>query len=429
MLILKNQSLNEMLSSERKQIPSGDLFSSTINKQNSIYKCFWQKQDDLINLPIFVVPNANEIDTLFADISTFHQSISPLSAYVHIYPETIAEHLILEQKKIKPRLKPDDRTLRLDVALILGEATTSAFLTQKDLLTGNIGYAACAQTLGAAIARASNLYPKLSPHITFKRWELARKLTSQEQSIVSPETILSFSEKTYLADDKSSFLNLFLNNKIPDSELSYELTHLFDIRDDSVKLKETYNSRMSVFNSIVGKIEKSTASPEIKSAGIAYFCNKILPGSMNHASSLKSHIFKYPDIVFWYMAFACLSLEFDLKNSMSGVCNKLIRDIIKPFSVEERPSCDVSIDELEVLSRASMKASILKPKRSRVLIISLLPGVDVEMRLGALAPVKKSYQLDTPNINSQKLRSLLFEAIDILNGSNRPDGPSGRNPK
>ncbi|CRM53533.1 hypothetical protein [Pseudomonas sp. 31 R 17] len=429
MLILKNQSLDEMLSSEKKHATSGDLFSSTISKQNPMYKCFWQKQDDFINLPIFIVPDAREIDTLFADVSTFHQSISPLSAYAHICHEIVAEQLFLEQKKVRTKAKADDRKLRLNVALILGEAVTGAFLAQKDLLTANVGYAACTQTLAASITRAANLYPKLNSKIIFERWELARKLTNQEDSVVSSEAVLAFLSKIEIKENDLSFTSLFLNGQVSENELFFELTHLFGLQDDATKLKETYNSRMSVFNSIVGKVEASTGSAEIKSACIAFFCNKILPGSMSHVASLKPYLSKYYDIVFWYMAFACLSSEFDVKNSMSGICYKLIRDIVRPFSVEERPTCDVSIDELEVISRVSMKASTLKPKRSRVLVVSLLPGVDVELRLGVIAPVKKVSLPDADFISNKKLKSLLFEAIDILNGTSRPDSRSGRNPK
>ena len=55
----------------------------------------------------------------------------------------------------------------------------------------------------------------------------------------------------------------------------------------------------------------------------------------------------------------------------------------------------------------------------RVVVVSLLPGVDVELVLGIPESVKQS-QVSAPEIDSvdnQKLKSLLYDALDVLNKS------------
>ena len=217
----------------------------------------------------------------------------------------------------------------------------------------------------------------------------------------------------------SANATLFLKNVISDKRLLEYFVDIFDLKTESIKIKGIYNARISVFNSIVEKIGRSSEADIVKSACIAFFCNEILPGSMNHVASLKSYIDRYPDIVYWYTAYACISPDFDIKTSMSGICFKLARDVLRPFSIDNRPSCDVSVDELEVISRVSMKASILKPKGHRVVVVSLLPGVDVELVLGIPESVKQS-QVSVPeidNVDNQKLKSLLYDALDVLNKS------------
>lgn len=419
MLIRKVQSLEEILLPNKRSSPSSDLFTSSIKKQETIYQSFWLKQDDGVGLPLFMVPDALDFETLFADVSTFHQGISPLSAYTYICSKEIELQLFLEQKKPKSRIKFDERKLKIDIALILGEAVTATFLVKKELMVANIGYSACTQTLAASVARSRMLYPTIKPSVVSERWELARKLTNQETSVVPSKLTVEFSEMLGGERSSSDSATLFFKNVISDKRLLEYFVDIFDLRAESIKIKGVYNARISVFNSIVEKVESSNEAEVVKSACIAFFCNEILPGSMNHVASLKSYIERYPDIVFWYTAYACISPDFDIKTSMSGICFKLARDILRPFSIESRPSCDVSVDELDIISRVSMKASILKPKGHRVVVVSLLPGVDVELVLGIPESVKQS-QVSAPEIDSvdnQKLKSLLYDALDVLNKS------------
>jgi len=429
MLIRKSQTLDEILSSGKKNISSGDLFSSTVNRQVALYQCFWTKRDDGIRLPLFVVADSIEFETLFADVSTFYQNISPLSAYVNVCSEEVASQLFLESKKNPTPAKLDDKKLRLDIALILGEAVTDTFLLQKNIVAANIGYAVCTQTLAASIARATTLYPKVKRSDISERWALARRLTNQEEVGEAAKFVAYFSENFSGENSyRSSITSRFLHDEVSESELSEYFVNAFDLRVEATKIKEVYNARMSVFNSVVEKVYQSNELSEVKSACIAYFCNKILPGTMNHVTSLKAHAEKYPDVVFWYMVFGCLSSEFDYRSSMSGICLKLARDILKPFSIEERPTCDVSVDELSIISRVAMKASVLKPKAHRTVVVSLLPGVDVELSIGIPEAVKKtnSDMVEVDSIDSQKIKSLLFDALDLLSKNKYSKGKSSK---
>ncbi|MGF6110390.1 hypothetical protein [Pseudomonas frederiksbergensis] len=428
MLIRKNQSLDEILSPGKTSNISNDLFASTITRHVPTYDCFWPKYDDGIRLPLFVVANALEYETLFADISTFYQNLSPLSAYVYVCSAEISDQLLPERKKTPSSTKIDDKKLRLDIALILAEAVTSTFLTHKDLTTSNIGYSVCAQTLAASIARATTLYPRVSRSDISERWELARRLTNQEESGVAPRLGAQFSEKFSDKKESHSMVSQFLRGEISEDVLKEFFVSSFGLQIESLKIREVYNARISVFNAIVEKVCRVDESDEVKVACIAYFCNRILPGSMNHVASLKGYAEKYPDVVFWYMAFASLSSEFNYREAISGVCLKLARDILKPFSPESRPSCDISVDELSIISRVSMKASVLKPKGHRAVVVSLVPGVDVELSLGIPEAVKgvNFEAAEVNGIDSQKLKSLLFEAIDLLNNNGGARGRGGR---
>lgn len=120
--------------------------------------------------------------------------------------------------------------------------------------------------------------------------------------------------------------------------------------------------------------------------------------------------------LFWYGVFASLSKEFKWRSIAQGTGLKLIRDIQKPFSLDQRPSCDIAIEEFEVLSRASLKATAIKPLLKRALNISLLPGVEIILDIASEdKPNEDTRDMSTRIFNkNQKAKSLLIEALAVL---------------
>lgn len=427
MLYNKFQAVEEFLLGQQQPSKNNDLFSSTVNRENRRHSCFWSKDVDPLELPIFIVPFESDFETLFADVATFHPSFSPISAYVHVCAETAANALGVGSKKSGRSVRTDDRKVKLYLGSMLGEAVTNTLLDSQALSSANIGYASCAQTLSFSIARAKTLYPDVKIGEVASKWALAHKLTQKkiEKTIFDAVIdihgfvdIYSSNVKGNYRRDASIDSDLVYGNlhgAVSESELVNFFQSEFDISEQAKALSGAFNERAAVFNSLVNSVGCASSTKQSKSACIAYYCNKILPGSFAHVGLLKDKVVAYPDIALWYAIYACLSPECNVRAIASGIGLKLIRDLLSPLAVEERPSCDISVDELEVLSRVSLKASVIKPKHRRLMRVSLLPGVDIEIAFGD-AEYGSSFggDVEVDQLDTKKIRSLLFEVLDLV---------------
>lgn len=403
-----------------------DLFENSARQASTKHTCYYEKLDDGLNLPLVIVPQKDDFEAFYADLTTFYPSITPISAYTHVCSEKTASKLSLENKKSQKKAKCNDLKRRRDLALILGEAITETLLSRQNLITANIGYAACTQTLSFSLLKAKKIYGDIESSDLFERWTLAQRLMHHDVKTSSRLAIgyLEAVENDAEADKDCWVLGNYIRGETTEAVLKNFFIEKFAINELDKEITHTYNGRISAFNKIVETINSSTEQERLKSAAIAYYCNRIQPGSMNHTAVLKNHVSVHSTVVFWYMAFACRSAEFELKSAMSGICLKLIRDLQTPFSISERPECDIALEELEIISRLAMKASVLKPKKQRTISISLLPGVNIELEILTQDQSSKirNTEPERDQIENKRLRSILSEALDILNNSNEDKG-------
>lgn len=411
MLALKNLTLHEMLSSNNQQIPENDLFNNNISRESIFHETFWVKQDDGIGLPVAIAPNPSDPEGLFADIATFHQNLSPISAYLHILPPEIAATTFFKLKKSGYR-KGVDVTVKNYTSYILGEILDNALESGRDNQNIPFGYSNALQTLAFLISRSQYLYPEIDCKTVADRWIKAKGFYQLEPS-KSALTGLKFFEGKPKTLENIEATKHSTKNEISIASLERTFSDLFNTEKETASIKGAYNSRISAFNQIVSKILNSPTSLNAQAAGIAFYCNMILPGSLNHFSILKNYRTIHTQVAFWYAFFASISPEFDLRTVLGGLCLKVQRDLVKPFNIEERPTSDVSFDELEVLFRVPHKTSSLKPKRARSISISLLPGVESEISFNQVPPPPRQQVIEEDLSTNRKLRSLLFEALEL----------------
>jgi hypothetical protein len=436
MLVESRQNLEDFLRiTKSKKEFRGDLFDSTLTATGIQHKCFWNKEVDFLQLPVFVIPEKDDLESFFADVATYYSSFSPISSYVHVCNDDIAKNIFLGARKAYKIAKPSERKLKAYLACILGDVITGALHESKTLTTGTISYASCSQAVSFSMARSNILYPWMNPEDVAERWILAHKIVQKEVASSLLETAIGFfrmmddgarveKKPKFDAIEFDSDLAKYVSGSIGELELDNILATSFAITNEAKMIGGAFNNRVSGFNSLVAVVESSPLPARQKSICMAYYCNRILPGSLSHAEILREKVQNYPDVVFWYAVFACLSDEFDVRSIASGVCIKIIRDLVSPMDFETRPSCDISIEELEVLSRLSLKASTIKPRQRRIMRVSLLPGVEVDITFGEADAQEKIPDQHQNQLDSKKMRSLLFEALDLLDERKARSAPS-----
>jgi hypothetical protein len=175
---------------------------------------------------------------------------------------------------------------------------------------------------------------------------------------------------------------------------------------------------MMAFTRLIGAVRESSRGVRADEIAVAFICDRILPGSFAHSGVLATLVDTFPAALIWYGLFAALSLVSGPHQASSGLVTKLERDLLETFSFEHRPRCDICLEELEVLSRASMRSEVFKASQQRSLLVALLPGVDVYSRLNLEGDAVEERTRREAAIEDVRGRVsfLLEEALHVLKG-------------
>lgn len=399
MLLRRAMSLSQLLGSDvRTQgyVPS-DLFSTNVSVQPRVHDFFWpQNGDDDRTLPVIAIPAGGDLETFFADVATFYPNISPISAYMHVLGENLAYQANFAEmgqpRSFDLHSNDDERRTKIWVALTMAEAASNAAhnATGSDV---DVTYSLCRRTMAFALARAAFLYPDLALDDVAGKWTQLRELTKMDFHPAVVASILwvarnLFEEQSERADAEdpvpalSRMIRGFFDRSVSPTKFSDFLAGMYpEITPHLAPISGNYDGRMDALNRIITVIRRNPHGPENDALSIGYFCNAILPGSLSHVRLLSRFVAEYPSVLVWYGFFSGSSEGFDWKRPMSGIGQKLSRDICSQFSHDMRPSSDIDLEELAVLSRIGITSSVIKPVHERSMLVSLLPGIDVFARL------------------------------------------------
>lgn len=422
-----------------------DLFSSSISRAAPLYRSF-RLSDDRRQLPLVVISEASDTEDLFATVATYYAAQSPLTAQVHVLSSEIRQCF----DSLDSSVTPDSSLLsRRQLALLgacLGETTLVALGSNEGQALPS--YSACRRSLGFTVARALALYPTFDISTAIDRWSRLRQLTGLSVSSASVSTIrLLLSALNATSQDTKvkplppalrEALVSYLTNDQPDVVMEDAILEVYPgVRDVYRQLDGPFDARMSAFLSSVEGIQSYGQGADADSLAVAFVCNKILSGSFSHTRVLLRLVDFFPSALVWYGVFSTTSTGFEIRSFGNGLLAKLWRDLNQSFSFEQRPQCDISLDELEVLMRAPIKSEAIKPSQQKIALVGLLPGLDVYSRFSNDESSISS--VDSPqnqhSIDDEKLRratQLMAEATALLvqiAPTERPRLPAGSGSK
>jgi hypothetical protein len=424
-----------------------DLFSNTRSDREVRHVCYWLGGSDegMRDEPNAIEPSGDDADTLFADVATYFPEMSPISSHIHIISDEYKVYLdasnwIEDQKGYANRLP---QTLwNICIGLIVAEASNSAFLAGDP--EGGVTYSVCRRSLGFTLARGMFLYPALAGEVIGSRWLKLRQASKMDASVELSATLVWIVNLAFGNDARGGLggkdgLGRYVENLIgfARGKLS-EHKILEDVQSDYpaigkylVQLKGTFDSRITAIEGVIAEVRRKSNGTMLDSIVIGLCCNQVLPGSLEHTRILARYLREFPAILLWYGFFAGASAEFDARFRYSGVGKKLMRDIKMNFDLQQRPTCDVSLDELVVLSRVTLKDKQIRPVQPRAMLVSVLPGIEVFSRLPTDESIdsrQDSLQFESGGAHADRLifdrvSNLLLEAQTLL--SNRTPTSTG----
>lgn len=417
-----------------------DLFSSTLSNAPKQHKTYRLERGDGLALPHVVVPASSDVEDFFATAATYYQDQTPLSALIHILSET-TEKLLTSTSHIHPCAATSRRSRLACVGVALAESMQSALAFAESASAAS--YPACKRTLSFSLGRATLLYGiEIAPAVVAERWCKLRNLTGLTVSRTSVDAVLRAHSIAFehdvrnfpeLQPDLVEGLRAYGESDGENDDLLIQVfTRSYPgIKQHIDELKGSFDGRMAAFMRLVQEIGNGTYGVHADEIAVAFFCNRILPGSFAHIGVLEKLIAIFPSAMIWYGFFAALSKSSASNSIMQSLVSKLERDLLEPFSFEQRPKCDVSLEELEVLARAPMRAELMKPSQQRAILVALLPGLDIYTRFGVesdSATERLRRDVEAEQLNN-RVGKLLEEALHMLRGINPPgrSSPQGAN--
>lgn len=409
-----------------------DLFSFSLERTIKNHKFFWRDFAASENrLPSIAMPTDGDVADFFADIASFYADYSPITAFMYVLPHAMPE---LEELCKRGGFKKEDmrstrrRFSHLWIALAIAESVSAAF--ENSDADAGLNYSICRRSLSFSIARTAILYPEISSKSVVHRWEKLRQIVKMPISDTVPDTLLSIA--TLIRDDEVSpdeFMSCGDNfvhtlaglvfSRVSFKEMNEVLDNAYPGLSNEIYIfSKSFDERIGAFERGVARIKGASQSAFMDSIAIGYLANLIQPGSFSHLKLISKFSGYYPGVIIWYGFFSSLSDGFDANSLYHGLGRKLLRDIEADFDPFANPACDISLDELEALSRVNLSNSFLKPMQQRAVSVSLLPGVDIIVRVpnddaGARKESVERTRSKTPDRDAQ-LRDLVKLMTELL---------------
>lgn len=436
MLRHRAETLSEILSTggQRNSPPRPDLFSSSFPAEERTFDCYQSSISDGLSVPHVIVPRSGDLEDLFATIATYYPDHSPLTALVHVLsPELVGT--VMEERAPLPN-KVRERQGRYRKAMI-GAALGEAVLAAQGVLDGNGGlppYSVIRRTLAFTLARSHQLYgEQASARQLASKWMRLRDITglprsqSTAQAVVLAHEVASgraIQQPNGMMDGTVHFyraVHNFVAGHDPDgNDLDSAIATCYPEAEGLLReLSGVFDGRMRAFAQLVQTIQTYSQGTVVDEIAVGYICNRILPSSFAHSGVLVPLASFFPASLVWYGYFSLLSKLAKTSSLSAGLMLKLERDLVEPFSVEQRPRCDISLEELDVLSRTTMRTEAIRPTQQRALLVGLLPGVDVYTRFGSDTDTGVERSKRDANVSALhgRVADLLQEALRLISVS------------
>ncbi|MFA6310746.1 MAG: hypothetical protein WCV99_01780 [Sterolibacterium sp.] len=432
MLRHRAETLSEILIAgvQRDNSPRTDLFSSSFPAGERSFDCYQSTIPDGLSVPHVIVPRSGDLEDLFAAIATYYPDQSPLTALAYVVtPESVSA--VMRERNPSPDNDRErhGRNRRAMIGAALGEAALAA-LGVPEGSGGLPSYSVIRRTLAFALARGYQLYgEQASTRQLASKWTRLRDITglphsqSTVQAVIRAHEVASgrMIQESTVVDRNVDFFRaidgLVAGHDPDGDDLNKAIAALYPEAERFLhELSGVFDGRMRAFAQLVQTIQLYSRGREFDEIVVGYICNRILPSSFAHSGALVPLAQFFPAALVWYGYFSLLTKPAKTSSLSAGLVLKLERDLVEPFSLEQRPRCDISLDELDVLSRATMPAEAIKPTQQRALLVGLLPGVDVYTRFGSDADrsVERARRDAEMSTLHRRVTDLLQEALGLI---------------
>lgn len=414
-----------------------DLFSEKNPPNQQLYRFLWRSEDEYKNMaPTSIIGDEDSILNLIADVATFYPDYSPISSYFHLFEESLGdpnEIQILKRENQRNKICfPSGNINNIWIALALSESITSLHLNSEHLQS--VSFSLCRRSLSFTLARSLYLYPHYSLSNIIDRWKRLREISNlpvSSDSVDALSIISRFLSKSDLDVKAIYYEHIDLLSAIQNFADTVgsldEISNIFSSQHPEINnfisfFEKSFDDRIGAFNNIIQQIVLNSQDKVLCSIAIGHFANLLLPGSLSHVKLVAKHENNYPGSLLWYGFFSGATPGFSAERAFGGLGRKLLRDLFCKFDPFLPPTADISLTELESLSRLRAKGDVIKPVHQKAVFVSLLPGVDVMSRFSddeideQQKKIARTSSKNETNSRDSDVRKLIKAALVLLEG-------------
>jgi hypothetical protein len=367
----------------------------------------WRRNNDEGAVqPLTLVVREDQVRRLFGRFAQLRSDLSPLSAWCHVL--TPDRFYALHSMVIESDLKG------LEAAWSGAVIAEAALLSDKSL--SNLRLPACFATYGFGIARAMSLWGRVSIMDIALRIDSANRLLKAEgigqrnavrsskiRSALDPiwQSLLALSSAnlgvgTGLAPIVESLraLQRARAQKDPD-EARLLATHLRDAIPEADVFTDfqtlTPEQRLRQFDRLVDALNAVGERESFRRNALAMLAGYLSTVAAGGKPSLKlaeGHATRWPEITAWAYTIGGIGEGVFWTSGFDGLGRLVGRELIRPFCLNEPPTCDLVLEEATILVDTKLSDPLvhLRIKQARIATIAIIPGVNISV-LVSEAPV------------------------------------------
>lgn len=123
-------------------------------------------------------------------------------------------------------------------------------------------------------------------------------------------------------------------------------------------------------------------------AFLAAYVATIAAGGAPTLSLAEARSHSAPEILLWAYVLGGVGERVIWTSSFDGLGRLVVRELVRPFRADEPPTCDIGLDEAQVLVDAQLADPFvhLRLKQARVVSVALLPGVSISVAISEGPP-------------------------------------------
>jgi hypothetical protein len=381
------------------------------------------RHDNLPVQPLVLISKREENRRLFGRFAQLRSDLSPLTVWCHLITP---DQLELFESPVRASDSGDYQAAW--VGLIVAEAL---LLSQRPI--AKLKLAACLATQSFAIARAHAIWgAKISHREILEKFDSAQSLfRSGEHRIVRLRALLEpiwkilaeLSAPQYRSENyqieqllqslRSLYQNRTARDGLESEQFFYPLMHAFDELNGIVDFEATSpEKRLHLFDRVIKAIGEADRDKEpnrrLILSAIAGYVATVAAGGAPSLALAEGVSDRWPDVLAWAYVIGGIGEQVVWSSGFDGLGRLVARELQRPYRLDEPPTCDITLDEAEVLVDPQLADPLvhLKLKQARVVSLALVPGVNIAIPFNEPSQQRESLPPTKINAGSDVIEGL-----------------------